>query len=147
MTIKSRIVLICSIVALAFIIGEVVYIYLRVREPVKAMTTEARMRELMGVLEAEQPDGVDPESLRPLLAKYNRLECLEDAWGRAFVIERTAQSKKEQRYRIISLGRDGQRGKCCKKWVESWDEDAVLSGNEWLQVWYPKAARTKQKAP
>ena len=45
-------------------------------------------------------------------------------------------------YRVISLGRDGRRGSCCQGRVADWDSDAVLLGDEWLQVWYPEAAGT-----
>jgi hypothetical protein len=125
---------------LAILVGWCIHAYLDLRNPLRAKTTEARMLALMGVLEAEEPQKLDPETLRPLLEKYNRLECLEDAWGTPFVIERSQENQHSQ-YTIISLGRDGRRGTCCKKWVEDWDDDGVLSGKQWLQVWNPKAAQ------
>ena len=117
--------------------AKIVYDYWKLREPLRAKTTETRMMQLMNVLDAEQPDHVDPESLKPLLAKYNRSECLTDAWGRAFLIERKG-SEAGGRYEVTSLGRDGIRGSCCKSWTANWDDDAVLLGDQWLQVWHPK---------
>ena len=112
---------------------------LRLRQELKAKTTITRMSMLMGVLDTEKPAEVSgPAALRPLLEKYNRTECLEDAWGNPFVIEK----EKSGAYRVLSLGRDGRRGSCCGGRVADWDSDAVLLGDEWLQVWYPKAAGT-----
>jgi hypothetical protein len=90
----------------------------------------------MDVLDAEEPQRVDPEALRQLLAKYHRLDWLEDGWGRPFLISRS-QDRLHAKYTIISLGRDGRRGACCQRLVCSWDDDAVLAGKDWLQVWYP----------
>lgn len=112
---------------------------LRLRQELLAKTTVTRMRMLMGVLETERPAAVTgPSDLRPLLEKYNRTECLEDAWGRPFVVE----VERGGTYRVLSYGRDGRRGSCCRGRVADWDSDAVLLGDEWLQVWYPKAAGT-----
>jgi hypothetical protein len=88
------------------------------------------------LLEEERPQRIDAATLRPLLAKYNRSASSEDAWGRPFVLERMHEG--QQGYIIISLGRDGRRGDCCKKWTDNLDDDAVLSEDGWLQVWYPK---------
>lgn len=104
--------------------------YLKVRDELKAKTTATRMLDLMQVLEVEQPSTLDPEHLRSLAVKYNRLGDLNDAWGRPLLIERS-----DTTYTIISLGRSGRRGTCCRKFVASWDENAVLSGSTWLQVW------------
>ncbi len=113
--------------------------YWRIREPLHAKVTVTRMCELMYVLEDEQPTRTDAKSIRRLLEKERRPELAEDDWGTGFVVERNSQGK----YVIISLGRDRRRGSCCTKWVSSWDEDAVLSGNEWLQVWNQHAAAGK----
>ncbi len=129
-------------IALAAIIAWDAYMYLRNRDTLRAKTTETRMSYLMGVLDAEKPMTLDLQRLRPLAAKYNRLDCLKDGWGRPFVIERGAQDRASG-YTIISLGREGRRGSCCKKWVGSWDENAVLSGSQWLQVWDPKAVEAE----
>ena len=127
-----------SALALLAILAWGVRAGLRLRQELLAKTTVTRMRMLMGVLDTEKPAAVaGPSDLRPLLEKYNRTECLEDAWGKPFVIEKEGNG-----YRVISLGRDGQRGSCCQGRVADWDSDAVLLGDEWLQVWYPKAAGT-----
>jgi hypothetical protein len=129
-------------IALAALIAWDLYMYLRNRDTLRAKTTETRMSDLMGVLDAEEPRDLGLRHLRPLAAKYNRLDCLKDGWGRSFVIERGAQSR-TSRYSIISLGREGRRGSCCKKWVASWDENVVLSGSQWLQVWNPRAVEAE----
>jgi hypothetical protein len=119
-----------------------VRVWLGLKEPLRAKTTEARMLDLMGVLEAEEPQQLDPGSLRRILAKYNRLECALDAWGNPLIVE-AVKNGWHPNYTVTSLGRDGRRGSCCQKFVESWDDDAVLSGKDWLQVWYPKAVRRR----
>jgi hypothetical protein len=117
-------------------------VYWSLREPLRAKTTTTNMIFLMGVLDSDQPEKVDSESIRSLLARGKRSYWLKDDWGRPFVIERKEENG-QPRYTIISLGRDGRRGSCCQKWVDNWDDDAVLSGKEWLQVWYPKAVRQR----
>jgi hypothetical protein len=99
----------------------------------KPTTTVARMRDLMGVLEAENPPLLTADSLAPILARNNRSECALDGWGRPFVIERVGPG--ERRFRIRSLGSDGREGPCCRGLVDSWEEDAVLEGETWLQQW------------
>lgn len=61
--------------------------YWMLKDPLRAITTETRMRDLMRFLETERPERVDPESLRSVLTKYKRLDCPEDGWGRLLVIE------------------------------------------------------------
>lgn len=98
-------------------------------------TTAVRMRDLMGVLRTERP--ADPLNLdiAALVGRYNRSECAADAWGRPFIIEISGTESGGTKYRITSLGSDGLRGPCCRLMVEDPREDAVLDGNEWLQVW------------
>jgi hypothetical protein len=135
-------VLIAAIAVTA--VGLALRTYIKARDPLRAKKTETRMVELMGVLDTEQPMRFDDNSLRPILAKYNRLDCLRDGWERPFVIERKKEAG-QIRYTIISLGRDGLRGACCRKWVADWDNDAVLAGKEWLQVWYPAAVKREAR--
>jgi hypothetical protein len=140
---RTMLLLISVAVGMTLSVGGGIYIFWKWKEPLRAKTTEARMLALMSVLDAERPQRLSPQSLRALLLKYNRLECLEDAWGTSFVIERS-QNDRTPFYTIISLGRDRRRGECCKKWVENWDADAVLSHNGWLQVWYPEAVHARR---
>lgn len=142
---KPKILLLSGAIILTLILAWDFHVYWPLRDPLRAKTTEGRMRDLMSVLEAEQPQRLETESLRSILAKYNRAECLEDAWGTPFLIERS-KADRQLRYTIISLGRDRRRGACCVKWVENWDDDAVLSGKDWLQVWYPEAVQAQGKA-
>lgn len=98
------------------------------------------MKMLMGVLQSDRPASLDESTIRKLLVRNNRAECLEDAWGRRFLIEVNDSSGNDPDYTVISLARDGKRGACCIKWTSDWDADAVLQGEHWLQVWYPKGA-------
>jgi hypothetical protein len=110
---------------------------LQLLHKLQAKKTITRMTMLMGVLETEKPAVTSISSLRPLAARYNRSECLEDAWGRPFVIERNERAQPgEPSYTIISLGSDGARSGCCEGRVADLTLDAVLRGKEWLQVWY-----------
>lgn len=97
------------------------------------MTTVARMKDLMSLLEADRPRSLDGETIRVLLSENGREECHLDGWGRPFVIERVGSEPAN--YRVTSLGRDGRRGACCDGFVKSFDEDAVLEGDRWLQRW------------
>jgi hypothetical protein len=97
------------------------------------MTTVVRMRDLMGVLQADNPANLDYATLSLILAQSNRSECSVDGWGHPFEIERVESS--ERKFRIRSLGRDGIKGPCCRSFVDSWDDDVVLEGDVWLQQW------------
>lgn len=147
-TLKAKIVLVTVIIVVA--LASIAFReYWKDREPLRAIMTETRMRELMDILNAEQPERVDPDSLRPLLAKNDRLDCREDGWGNLLLIERRIQAGREPLYVIVSLGRDGRRGTCCQKWVDDWNDDAVLAGKDWLQVWVnnPEALRARGVPP
>ena len=145
MNTKAKIVLTPVAIILTLIVIWGGHIYWSLREPLRAKTTMTNMIFLMGILDSDQPEQVDTESIRSLLVRENRLAWLKDSWGRPFVIERKEENG-QPHYTIISLGRDGRRGACCHKRVANWDDDAVLSGKEWLQVWYPKAAQAQGKA-
>jgi hypothetical protein len=135
---KFKLFLIPSVLALSIVVGLsiIFYDYWTVREPLHAKVTETRMRELMRILDNEQPLSVDSESLRKIVERNKHGDLLKDAWGSDLVIERDVHET--GRYTIISLGRDRRRGICCRRWVSDWDDDAVLSGDEWLQVWKPE---------
>jgi len=125
--------------------AKIAYDYWKFREPLRAKETESKMRELMELLDAEGPVRLDSESIRSLLVRNKRLEWLTDGWGGTLLVQRNEREK--GRYVVISLGRDGRRGSCCKRWVSNWDDDAVLSGDEWVQVWRmnPKAPIPKEQ--
>lgn len=139
---NKKILTLFSVIVLLAVLAWGVKSGVELQQKLRAKTTVTRMKMLMGVLQAERPVDVTGPSVRPLLEKYNRTECLEDAWGRPFVIEREASGAGAPVYRVLSYGRDGRRGPCCQHWVADWDSDAVLRGDEWLQVWYPEAAGT-----
>lgn len=111
---------------------------LTIRHKVHAKTTVTRMRDLMTLLKAEQPDKLDADSLTLILQKYNRSPIsLKDGWGRPLIVERRTDHTGKSKYLVISLGRDGKRGACCQRRVPGdWDADAVLLDDEWLQVWW-----------
>jgi hypothetical protein len=101
----------------------------------KPTTTIGCMPNVTSILLAERPRDFDPESLAPLFAKYDREDCVRDGWGRPFVIEVSGIRGSDTAFRVISLGRDGKRGPCCKAFVDDWDDDAVLEGDVWVQRW------------
>jgi hypothetical protein len=137
MTVKKRVLLGLALFLLgALLVVWIIQFALPTRQKLRAKVTTTRMRMLTGVLLAEQAERFDEATMRQMLRKYNRSECLKDGWGRLFLIERQNGPGDETRYLIVSLGRDGRRGSCCEKWVhDDWDADAVLLGEEWLQVW------------
>jgi len=111
----------------------------KLREPMCAKVTESHMKELMNELMVYQPERPEGDAFRSLLAKERKLDALKDGWSRPLVIERTVKDGRPH-YTVISLGRDGRRGPCCKPRVYDWDDDVVLSGDavsgdRWLQVW------------
>jgi hypothetical protein len=142
MTIKKQFGFALLCVTLALVLYALVlsaYRLWKLREPMCAKISETHMQELMNELKIYQPERPDGESFRRVLAKDGRLDSLKDGWSRSLVIERTVKGGRSH-YTIISLGRDGRRGPCCKPFVHNWDDDAVLSGdvlsgNRWLQVW------------
>lgn len=90
------------------------------------------MKYLMDALAVQTPPAT-PAGLRSAAESLVSARCLEDRWGHPFEIEPAPGV--EPPYRLRSLGRDGQRGPCCRRNVDGWDEDAVLEGDTWLQVW------------
>jgi hypothetical protein len=129
---KRMIVMLLVLVAAASatISGYVGWVLWRTSKP---LTTIARMGQLAPFLQDSEDHS--PEALGPLLARYNRSECLADAWGRPFIIEPVEVDSGERVFRITSLGSDGERGPCCRGLVTSFEEDAVLQGDVWLQIW------------
>jgi hypothetical protein len=101
----------------------------------KPTTTIARMRDLMGVLRTEDPGSLEQEAIRGLLTRHRRESAFADGWGHPFIVERTGAPEGSTIYRITSLGSDGKRGTCCRGFVDSFAEDAVLEGDAWLQQW------------
>lgn len=91
------------------------------------------MDSLMSALAVEQPYFVNTDVLRTVGDKHGFVRCHADAWGNPFEVEYAPGA--DPPYRIISLGRDGKRGSCCRYLVEDVNEDAVRQGQEWLQVW------------
>jgi hypothetical protein len=137
---KIRWALLCAaLILVAYGLALSAYRLWKLREPMCAKISETHMQELMNELKIYQPGRPNGESFRRILAKEGRLDSLNDGWHRPLVIERTVRNGRSY-YTITSLGRDGRRGPCCKPFVHSWDDDAVLSGdvlsgNTWLQVW------------
>lgn len=111
----------------------VLLVWWSLREGLQAKTTETRMREVVIMLQ-NHPGACDLPCLHDLARSYDRLESLRDAWGTELEIELAFEGI-ELRYRVRSLGKDRKRGYCCKRWVTSLEEDAVLENNTWLQAW------------
>lgn len=102
------------------------------RQRLKAKSTVSWMHSLHAVCQAGTASTLQ-EVLRD--CGHQGVSCVpEDAWGHPFVVEVVIEGP-ERLCRVVSTGRDGVRGSCCKKSVGwRWDEDAVLEA-EWLQSW------------
>lgn len=133
---RRWILLIATVTALIFLSGLTAsaFIAWKMWRLSKPTTTVVRMRDLMDVLKADQPQSLDAKAIKLLLAQNGREECLLDGWGRPFVIEQISPGPPSV-YRVTSVGKDGQRGSCCKGIARSFEEDAVLEGDRWLQRW------------
>jgi len=104
---------------------------------VKAKETMTHMRRLAALLTHEKPENIGPPHLRQLLARYAVSPTyLLDGWERPLLVERVKGVDGVQHYRVTSLGRDGQRGGCCRRFLDfAWAEDAVIEDEVWLQAW------------
>lgn len=101
----------------------------------RAKVTMIHMRRIESLLLLEKPRSVNEAYVRRLLVARGQEEYLLDGWRRPIQAEVEFDAKGQPRYRIISLGRDGDRGTCCRRFVDDWDADAVLMDQDWLQVW------------
>jgi hypothetical protein len=101
----------------------------------KPLKTVVRMRDLLGILYSEEPDDTSSAAVQQLCTTKGRADWARDGWRNAFIVEMSRASGGERVYRITSLGSDGKRGSCCTRFVSSFEDDAVLEGEEWLQQW------------
>lgn len=62
-----------------------------------------------GLLTQEQTTAVDDASLRALLAKHDRVRCLEDGWGNPIEVRVEVHDGRPV-YTVISWGADGKPG-------------------------------------
>ena len=103
----------------------------------RARETITTMAKLSTVLHSHQPSSLSKEDLERLL-KEAEVESvkLNDGWGRPLLLG-VAREDPGGRfvYSVRSLGRDGEEGTCCLGWIEDIDQDAVLEGGDWKQVW------------
>lgn len=81
----------------------------------------------------------DSDLLEALFQKYPTSGEPVDSWGSNLILESRPRID-EKTWLLISLGKDQQRGSCCRPLVHrQWDQDAVLlisaEGTEWLQKW------------
>lgn len=117
-----------TFVAVATWVG---YRHYQLRQHGNAKVTISRMSQLMYVIEAAAPVQLDENAAQEAVARYGQEYMLTDGWGHPLIVERGRSG-----YVIISLGRDGVRGRCCRGSVErEWDADAVLEGRSWRQIW------------
>lgn len=105
----------------------------------KAHETMGSMRNLSTTLEASELDTAEVSAIQTLLAREGLSEIvpLQDAWGNDFVIE-IEQGDSDPNFRtfsIRSLGRDGSVGSCCRPKTRDFDDDALIVGGKWQQVW------------
>lgn len=101
----------------------------------RAKISMIHMRRIESLLLLDRPRLVDEDYVRRLLAERGQAQYLLDGWGNPIQVELEIDDKDHPRYKLISLGRDGKRGSCCSRFVEDWDEDAILMSQDWLQVW------------
>ena len=106
---------------------------LAIRRSLQVKVTATRMVDLYQLIQAESPPAVNSVTVASILEKYHRpQEWAKDRWSNPLLFERDSRTGKLV---VISLGRDGKRGGCCQRWVTSLDDDAVYSGESWLQLW------------
>ncbi|MEM1179739.1 MAG: hypothetical protein AAGM22_15440 [Acidobacteriota bacterium] len=103
--------------------------------PVRAKKTASDMRQLNAVLKAAQIPTADPDSLRALAADTAFPIALEDGWGNPFVVTVSAEDPGALTYTVRSLGQDGLEGPCCERWINGWENDALLVDGAWVQFW------------
>lgn len=130
--------LLLALIAIVVVLGTIYWrkVVLVLWRQSKPLTTVVRMRDLLRVLQAEAPPEVSRPTLQRLLEQSNRSECLLDGWGRPFTVEIVRDSGRSgSTFRVTSLGSDGKEGSCCQRWVDSFEDDAVLEADRWLQQW------------
>lgn len=121
---------------LAFLLSMLVYLGSHWLDASKGKLTVSRMMQLSQVLEVEQPDNVSDEVLTYLYERNPWLGEPTDGWGNALVVTLVEPSEGKLEYRIVSPGKDGVLGLCCRRDLKrDWDEDSVLEGGVWLQTW------------
>ena len=102
----------------------------------RAKRSRVQVRTLANILELEKPPSISPEIVRELLGQYDRAGYEIDAWGNPLEVSVLPSETGEPKYRVISLGRDGQADTSFKRFVAGeWDRDAVMEAGEWIQVW------------
>jgi hypothetical protein len=117
--------------------GVAIYNLWLLKRQEKPSVTISRMRVLASLLESERPADVSQQTLSELVARFDHPSTLIDGWGRPFLVEQVVSEPGSVTFRIASLGRDGEKGRCCTPFVDSFDEDVVLEGGAWLQRWAP----------
>lgn len=132
------------LVLLALIIGAIYM--LRSQDSLRAKRTATTMSRLgnalvfeidQGGLEGLQVGGFD--LLLYIHERHPATGPPVDGWGSQLILEKVGDE--QYSWRLVSLGRNRQRGTCCVKFTrKQWDQDAVLSvsqahGVEWLQIW------------
>lgn len=105
----------------------------RLSDELDAKTTATQMREIVALLQ-EGNDLCDINCLKTRMKAFSREDLLIDAWGNEIQVS-TEKGPEHFTYTVRSLGKDGVKGSCCEKWVDSFSDDAVLQNNQWLQVW------------
>lgn len=79
------------------------------KQKLSAKLTAGRMLMLADIVRAREPNSVDQDTLRLLVAgETGGLDNLLDGWGHPLIVERL--STQPPGYKIVSQGRDGKRG-------------------------------------
>jgi hypothetical protein len=113
-----------------------IYLGNKILNKSRAKITMVHMRRIESLLLLSQPRFVDEAYVRHLLAGRGQERYLFDGWQHPIQVEVEVDREGQPYYRVVSLGRDGRRGACCRRFAGfDWDADAVLMNQEWLQVW------------
>jgi hypothetical protein len=130
-TIAILMLLLLALGGMAFVIGQDLLNKSRAKE------TVTHIRSISSLLQLERPPKVDAHYLSQMLAKYGvGKSYLLDGWNRPLMVQIIPGRDGMRHYRVISLGRDGRLGTCCRRFLEQdWDEDAVIEDGAWKQAW------------
>lgn len=131
-----RAVRIAALVTALAVLIVAIWFGLILREVAQAKVTVTNMARLHSFLEVFQPAVVDRQSLLELAVQKGTRVYLVDGWGEELRVSIVGEQEGKRLYEVRSFGRDRTEGPCCRGLVgDEWDEDAVIRGGKWLQIW------------
>jgi hypothetical protein len=139
---RRRILLVLGLLALLAAVPAAMWAY-TLRQRLNAKSTQSWLPSLWVMCVSS--DATDLAGVLAACREQGAACVPNDAWGNPFVVERLPSTSESPECRVISLGRDGNRGGCCQRntgWL--WDEDAVYSAGGWVQTWNYMASGKRQ---